>query len=214
MHEYGYIAHHGVKGQKWGVRKQKPSSGNKRVSSPNKPSPDKRKAIALGVIGAIGAASLIGGGVAVAKNPEAVGRALTSIGGAFAKAPKQKIFAKTSKSIGKANAKASAKFIRKELRKKAVKEAPKKVASTVKKYGSQTAKGVIKGFVGAAKEMATEEWIKDTISQGFKQGGKTAIGAGIAGGVALGIKTAISGKKPTRQEYASYLTKNPNKKGK
>ena len=219
MTTYGYLAHHGVKGQKWGVRKQVPTSGRTRASV--RPSPDKRKAIAIAAVSALGAAALVGGGVAVAKNPQAVSRALTSIGGAFAKAPKQKILSATSKSLGKANAKASAKFIKKELRKQSIKAIPGKVKSGAVKVGKgakqiagNTAKGVWSGLKDGAKEFANEKNIRQTVKSSTLRGANTALGALICGSIGLGVKTAISGQAPNRQEVTSYLTTNPNKKKK
>ena len=214
-----FIAHHGVKGQKWGVRKQVPISGRTRASV--RPSPDKRKAIAIAAVSTLAAASVVAAGVGVAKNPEAVGRALTSIGGAFAKAPKQKILSATSKSLGKANAKASAKFMKKELRKQSIKAIPGKVKSGATKVGKgvktvagNTARGVWGGLKEGAKEFANEKNIKQTVKSSVLRGANTALGALICGSIGLGVKTGISGRAPSRQEVTSYLTTNPNKKKK
>ena len=218
MH-YGYLAHHGVKGQKWGVRKQVPTSGRTRASV--RPSPDKRKAIAIAAVAAVAATSVTAAGIGIAKNPEAVGRALTSIGGAFARAPKTKILAATSKSLGKANAKASGKFMAKELRKQKIKSIPGKVGSGIKKAGTgakkvakNTASGVWNGLKDGVKEFANEKNIRQTVKSSTLRGANTALGALICGSIGLGVKTGISGQAPTRQEVTSYLTTNPNKKKK
>ena len=219
MSTYGYLAHHGVKGQKWGVRKQVPTSGRTRASV--RPSPDKRKAIAIAAVATLATASTVAAGVGIAKNPEAVGRALTSIGGAFARAPKTKILSATSKSLGKANAKASGKFMAKELRKQKIKSIPGKVGSGIKKAGKgagniakNTAKGIWGGLKEGAKEFANEKNIKQTVKSSTLRGANTALGALICGSIGLGVKTGISGQVPTRQEVTSYLTTNPNKKKK
>ena len=228
---YGYISHselshHGIKGMKWGVRKQRhTSNGYRNSQSSTKLSPDKRKAIAFGVLGAIGAAAVVGGGVAAIKNPEAVGRALTSIKGAFAKAPKQKILS-AGKAVGKGmrkvafsdqgikSAKESAKVFmkNKEIKKQWRKDTAGKVKSTVKSIASKTSGGVLDGLKGAAKELSSREEIAKTVKVGVKQGVTGAAIAAISGGIGLGVKSAISGKKPSRQEVTNYMTKNPNKK--
>ena len=206
MSEYGYLAHHGVKGQKWGVRKQQPTSNRVRSSSSTRPSPDKRKAIAIAAVSAIGAAALVGGGVAAAKNPQAVKNAIFQIGGAFAKAPKTKMVSR---------AKAVVKNTPAELIKSRNKARPLKTAAKgVKRTFKNTSKGVLGGLTGAAREMATEDYVHGVIQKSLTKGVETIGIAAITGGLALGVKTAVSGTKPTRKEFASYMTKNPNKKGK
>lgn len=204
MSNYGYLAHHGVKGQKWGVRKQQPTSNRIRSSSPStRPSPDRRKAIAIAAISAIGAASLIGGGVAAAKNPQAVTKALGSIGKAFAKKA-------VKGDIWKGTAKKSAKIMKRNFRRQTLKSIPKKGI----KAAGESAKGVINGLTGAAKEMATEKYVHDVVQKGITKGVETIGIAAITGGLGIAVKTAMSGDKPTRREIVSYMTKNPNKKGK
>ena len=201
MSTYGYLAHHGVKGQKWGIRKQVPTSGRTRASV--RPSPDKRKAIAIAAVSTLAAASLIGGGVAVAKNPQAVTKALGSIGKAFAKTA-------TKGDIWKGTAKQSARAMKKHFRREAIKSIPKKAGNIAK----NTAKGVWGGLKDGAKEFANEKNIRQTVKSSTLRGANTALGALICGSIGLGVKSAISGQTPNRQEVTSYLTTNPNKKKK
>ena len=206
-----YLAHHGVKGQKWGVRKQQPTSNRIRSSSPStKPSPDRRKAIAIAAVSAIGAASLIGGGVAIAKNPKAVTNALFQIGGAFVRAPKTKMVSK-AKAVAKNT---SFGLIQSRLQNKKPSGPLKKAFRGAKRVFGNTSKGVLGGLTGAAREMATEDYVRGVVQKGLTKGVETVGIAAITGGLALGVKTAVSGTKPTRKEFASYMTKNPNKKGK
>ena len=205
MSQYGYLAHHGVKGQKWGVRKQIPTSGRTRASV--RPSPDRRKAIAIAAVSTLGAAALIGGGVAVAKNPEAVTKALGSIGKAFAKTA-------TKGDIWKGTAKKSARAMKRHFRREAIKAAPKKVATGVKTVAKNTASGVWNGLKEGTKEFANEKNIRQTVKSSTLRGANTALGALICGSIGLGVKSAISGQAPNRQEVTSYLTTNPNKKKK
>lgn len=205
MSTYGYLAHHGVKGQKWGVRKQIPTSGRTRASV--RPSPDKRKAIAIAAVSTLGAAALIGGGVAVAKNPQAVTKALGSIGKAFAKTA-------TKGDIWKGTAKQSARAMKRHFRREAIKAAPKKVATGVKTVAKNTASGVWNGLKEGTKEFANEKNIRQTVKSSTLRGANTALGALICGSIGLGVKSAISGQAPSRQEVTSYLTTNPNKKKK
>lgn len=205
MSTYGYLAHHGVKGMKWGVRKQVQRSGRIRYANqkPNTPSPDRRKAIALAVIGSIGAAAVVGGGVAIAKNPNAVKGALRSIGNAIAKVPTAK-----KGNIWKNSAKKSAKAFKKQFRK----DRATRVKDTVKKISKNTAGGTFDGLKEAGAILSDRRQIKEVVRDGVVKGVKGAVGTAIAGGIALGAKTAISGNKPTREQAANYLTKNPNKK--
>ena len=217
MSEYGYLAHHGVKGQKWGVRKQRPT-GNGRVYNPKRPSPDRRKAIAIGVLATLGTAALAGGTVAAAKNPEAVKRALGSIGGAFAKIPR-KMYGRSANDMWKGTAKQSAKVFKQNMKeqrkaaaKKFVKNAPKKVKNTIKEVSSNTVKGVWDGLKGAGKEFSSKENIEALVKENVKKGANFAVGAAITGGIGLAAKSAISGRKPTRDQVTAYMTANPNKK--
>lgn len=224
MPQYGYLAHHGVKGMKWGVRKQRPvGTGYHHGQSPTKPSPNKRKAITGAVLGTLGAAALVGGGVALAKNPGAVKSAVGAVGKAFAKSPKTVI--ENAHSIKGAltrnvkSAKGSAKVFkqafkaeRKAARQKFMKEAPGRAKNAVKSIAKNTAGGVLDGLKGAAKEASSRENIANIVKEGVTGGIKVAAVAAISGGIGLGVKAAVSGKKPTRDEVTKYITKNPNKK--
>ena len=221
MAQYGYLTHHGVKGMKWGVRKQRPTgNGYHNGQSPTKPSPNKRKAITGAVLGTLGAAALVGGGVAIAKNPGAVKNAVGAVGKAFAKSPKAIVkgasaikgaYTKTAKDSAKVF-KQKFKEERKAKTRQFMKEAPKRAASAVKSVAKNTASGVIDGLKGAAKEATSKEYISGIVKEGTTNGIKVAATAAIAGGIGLGVKAAVSGKKPTRQEVTNYITKNPNKK--
>ena len=205
MATYGYLAHHGVKGQKWGVRKQVTTSGRTRASV--RPSPDKRKAIAIAAVAAVAATSVTAAGIGIAKNPEAVTKALGSIGKAFAKTA-------TKGDIWKGTAKKSARAMKRHFRREAIKAAPKKVAAGAKKVAKNTASGVWNGLKEGTKEFASEKNIKQTVKSSVLRGANTALGALICGSIGLGVKTGISGQAPSRQEVTSYLTTNPNKKKK
>lgn len=221
MPQYGYLAHHGVKGMKWGVRKQRPvGNGYHHGQSPTKPSPNKRKVITGAVLGTLGAAALVGGGVALAKNPGAVKSAVGAVGKAFAKSPKAVVKgASAIKGAYAKNAKDSAKVFkqafkaeRKAARQKFMKEAPGRAKNAVKSIAKNTAGGVLDGLKGAAKEASSRENVASIVKEGVTGGIKVAAVAAISGGIGLGVKAAVSGKKPTREEVTKYITKNPNKK--
>lgn len=214
MSTYGYLAHHGVKGQKWGVRKQVTTSGRTHASV--RPSPDKRKAIAIAAVAAVAATSVTAAGIGIAKNPEAVTKALGSIGKAFAKtATKGDIWKGTAKKSAKAFKKNKA--IKKQWRKDDVarfKSGVKRAGSAIKKAGKQTASGVFEGLKEAGHELAQKDTIKEIVKDGVVKGAKGVAGTAIIGSMALGVKSAVSGQAPTRQEVTSYLITNPNKKKK
>lgn len=216
MSTYGYLAHHGVKGQKWGVRKQYERKGRQAKQVPHTVSPDKRKKMALIALAAIAGTAVVGGGIALGANRDKVGKAVTSIGHAVAKgaskAGGQKILSKgnavVKNKLTNKSAKESAKVMKAHFRKEGRKAFGKALKDTAKNVPS----GVFSGLKGAAKDFSSKENVEKLVKDATKDGVKVAVGAAISGGIALTAKTAISGRKPSREEAANYLTKNPNKK--
>ena len=200
MSEYGYLAHYGVKGMRWGVRHdntpENQSSGprgNRKNLSPNA----KR---ALKIAGGIA----LGAGVATA-GAYALGKGGANFRRAQALRAEQKLgegFKNTARGSAEAFMKPGNAFKRGTLLAK----------SYAKNYSKETASGLWNGIKGGIKESFNKEGIEKNVKSGLKAGFGGLTIAAISGGMALGAKSMISGKKPSRQEVANYMTKNPNKK--
>ena len=165
MSEYGFIAHHGIKGQKWGIQNGPPypigsdgqPKGAHRHIVKGKLSDKQKKLLKGAAVGAgITAASLAsiaaaGAGAYVAiKHPELVTRALSTIGG------------KAMSAIGKAGIMTGKAAIQ-----KLAKESPEIFAKIVKESGKVTAK--------EAKKQLKNMELSTVLDNAIKSGDKAQI---------------------------------------
>lgn len=234
-----YLMHHGVKGQKWGVRNDPERTGRRRsgLTTANdinqKRGLSKGAKIALGVGAGVAAAGLAaGGGYALYKS--GAGKAALKAGMKMIK-PAVKSAKASAKAMQRAEGKLlnpsiksarksarvfqqapGAKEVTRAARRQAANEfkrkAASKVSGIVKKTAHDTADGIFDGLKKTGTKYTKSSEISNIIQKGLDKGiGSTAIAA-IGGGVALATNTAISGQKPDRQKVASWMTTNPNKK--
>lgn len=176
-----YLEHHGVKGQKWGVRKQKPT-GN--VTNSRK-GLTKGAKIALGVgAGVLGTAALSGMAMRAGVNPidaaSSAGKAAYKVAKSTVKAAKTAKATKAAKVAKETyfnkSAKKSAKVFESAARKKAVvdyaKDMRNRTLQSIKEQGSQRAAGIVVGIaavpianLGARAQRAGNEWINERLGR-------------------------------------------------
>ena len=215
-----YLMHHGVKGQKWGVRNDPERVGRKRSGLKTAKDVNQKKGLSTGAkiaLGVGGAALAAGAGYALYKTGGA--KAAARLGGKLLKtavqksktaAPKIANAAKTGLKKGSIYARATAKVAGKYA-----KIGAQKTGSAMKKIATNTAGGVfdaLKGLAGVDNEEGffSRANIKQVVLNGGKKGLNTLSTAVISGGIVLGAKSAIRGQSPNRQEAAKWLTRNPN----
>ena len=234
-----YLMHHGVKGQKWGVRNDPERVGRRRSGLTTANDINQRRGlskgakIALGVGAGVAAAGLAaGGGYALYKT--GAGKVAVKAGASMlksavktaksARANGSKLFKPSVKS-----ARASAKVFqsapgakevtraaRRQVARDYMRNAGSKVSNIVKTRAKETAGGIfdgLKGLSGTGKEgFFSRSNIKEVVTNGGKKGLNAIAASSISGGIALGYKSLIRGQKPTRQEAAKWMTQNPNEK--
>lgn len=230
-----YLAHHGIKGQKWGRRRWQnedgslTSEGKERYGTvENYERAQRRKKIAIGIGAGTAAALAIGGGILAYKNRDKIkdfrehnkalknykneisgwdtGK-LNKVSANLAAQAKEQISAGKKLKDIKWNQKANDAITR-ELAKRARREAGYMHAGreALKKIFTETDKDA-----GSAGSIFGKEFVK-----------KAAKGAGAVGGAALigGASAYLAGKtegnkknkKQKMDRYASYMWQNPNKK--
>ena len=230
-----YLMHHGVKGQKWGVRNDPERVGRRRsgLTTANdvnqKRGLSKGAKIALGVGGAALATGAVVGGAMLAKKYGVNPKTVANFGAKILKpATKVKIANTDYKHAAKESAKVFKAAMRKEQIQKAktyakatakvagryAKSGAQKTGTAMKKIAKSTAGGVfdgLKGLAGTGEDgFFSRSNIKQIVINGGKKGLNTLATSAISGGIALGAKSMIRGQEPTRQEAAKWLTRNPN----
>lgn len=229
-----YLMHHGVKGQKWGVRNDPERVGRRRSGLTTANDVNQKRGLtkgqktALKVGAGVAAAGLaIGAGVALHKS--GMGKQVVSAGMKMLKpATKVKIANTAWKHSAKESGKVFKAAIRKEraqkakiyaqatarVAKKYAKVGAQKTGNAMKKIAKETSGGVfdaLKGLAGTGEDgFFSRSNIKQIVVNGGKKGLNTLSTAAISGGVVLGAKSLIRGQGPSRQEAAKWLTRNPN----
>lgn len=229
-----YLMHHGVKGQKWGVRNDPERVGRRRSGLTTANDVNQKRGLtkgqktALKVGAGVAAAGLaIGAGVALHKS--GMGKQVVSAGMKMLKpATKVKIANTDYKHAAKESAKVFKAAMRKDRIQKAktyakatakvagkyAKSGAQKTGTAMKKIAQSTAGGVfdgLKGLAGTGEDgFFSRSNIKQIVVNGGKKGLNTLATSAISGGIVLGAKSAIRGQEPSRQEAAKWLTRNPN----
>lgn len=185
------LMHHGVKGQKWGVRKQKPVSSK----TSSKKGLSKGAKIALGVgAGVLGTAALGGLAMTTGVNP----------------ANSAAIIGKTAYKVAKPVAKAAA---------KSAKTGVKAAGSSIKKASNKTAAKLVsaKKFTKESfKDLKPTSKQVNTMLKNSVNNSMNKIGNKVIPGLAAG-SLAYAGKKLVNhylgdEQAGSYMFSNPNKK--
>lgn len=213
------LAHHGVKGQKWGVRNDKPSSGRKRghsTSGPKKKKLSKKAKIAIGVGAGVLGAGALGYGAYKLGIPAKASTAFKT-----AKAAKKS--AAVANDFFKKSAKDSAKVF-KQAEKDRVKTAAKKAKEEIKRNKkeardlarfnrNENIQKIKSGFVSELKQgnkigyelgegvrkKFTKEIIPDLVKSGTVAAGKAALNEG---------KKVVSGNQQQNRQNDGYNRNN------
>lgn len=223
------LAHHGIKGQKWGRRRWQNEDGSltkegreRYGTVENFERTQRRKRIATGaVIGGTAAALAIGGGILAYKNRDKIKESmkfkktisgldsdkLTAASGILTRKANEKINSgKSFKELKELKRKNDA--ITRELAKRARREA--RFANA----GKEALKKIFKETSDSG-ESAGSMFGKSLVGKVAKGGG-AAIGAGLVGAGAAYLAGKTEGNKLTgkakRDRYRTYMWQNPNKK--
>ena len=213
------LAHHGVKGMKWGVRKQRPSGGAGSSRKKRKGLSRKQKAAIAGVLGT---AAAVGAGYYLHKsgNGKKIASAAKKHGAsakAFAKGKGRNLGAQAR--VKRAQAKRQARALGKDAKKALgqfmvadTKQRAKKAGSAAKAYGRGYGKVAVGGAKGAASRLGSAAKSAGGTAKAYARGyGKVAAGsargaASRAGAAALkgADRSHFAGKKAvqTTRKYA------------
>lgn len=226
-----YLMHHGVKGQKWGVRHDPERIGRRRSGLTTANDVNQKRGLSKGAkvaLGVGGAALAVGAGYALYKTGGA--KAATQLGGRLIKtalqksksaAPKIAKVARNGLQKGSVYARATSKVAGKYAKKgataatryaiSAAKKGATLTGNAVKKVANNTVKGVFDGIKGGLKTILSYDNVKTLVNDNLVKGFNTAAAALITGGIAVGAQSMYRGGPPPKEVVISNITRNPNK---